>query len=154
MWEIFSGGKAPYPGIDPLTLAQRLEEGDRMPKPNNTACTEQMWDIFTWECCDLRDVKIQSNSSVICTVTVALLWNNYARRYGVMKRCWDILPVNRPTFRQLHIHTSRFVERIAGYLEVGYNPFAVGGEKGSVPKNDEAGENESQCGFEDESLEV
>ena len=42
MWEIFSGGKAPYPGIDPLTLAQRLEEGDRMPKPNNTACTEQM----------------------------------------------------------------------------------------------------------------
>ena len=42
MWEIFSGGKAPYPGIDPLTLAQRLEEGDRMLKPNNTACTEQM----------------------------------------------------------------------------------------------------------------
>ena len=42
MWEIFSGGKAPYPGTDPLILVQRLEEGDRMPKPNNTACTEEM----------------------------------------------------------------------------------------------------------------
>ena len=42
MWEIFSGGKAPFPGTDPLTLMQRLEEGDRMPKPYNTACTEEM----------------------------------------------------------------------------------------------------------------
>ena len=42
MWEIFSGGKAPFPGTDPLTLMQRLEEGDRMPKPYNDACTEEM----------------------------------------------------------------------------------------------------------------
>ena len=42
MWEIFSGGKSPYPGTDPLTLMQRLEEGDRMPKPYNAACTEEM----------------------------------------------------------------------------------------------------------------
>ena len=42
MWEIFSGGKSPYPGTDPLTLMQRLEEGDRMPKPTNAACTEEM----------------------------------------------------------------------------------------------------------------
>ena len=42
MWEIFSGGKAPYPGIDPLTLMQSLEQGHRMPQPYNTACTEEM----------------------------------------------------------------------------------------------------------------
>ena len=42
MWEIFSGGKAPYPGTDPSSLLQKLEEGDRMPKPNNAACTEEM----------------------------------------------------------------------------------------------------------------
>ena len=35
MWEIFSGGKAPFPGTNPLTLMQMLEEGERMPKPNN-----------------------------------------------------------------------------------------------------------------------
>ena len=42
MWEIFSGGKAPYPGTDPVTLMETLEEGDRMPKPINAACTEEM----------------------------------------------------------------------------------------------------------------
>ena len=42
MWEIFSGGKAPFPGTDPLTLIQSLENGHRMPKPNNTACTDEM----------------------------------------------------------------------------------------------------------------
>ena len=42
MWEIFSGGKGPFPGTDPLTLMQRLEEGERMPKPYNAACTDEM----------------------------------------------------------------------------------------------------------------
>ena len=42
MWEIFSGGKGPFPGTDPLTLLQRLEDGDRMPKPSNAACTKEM----------------------------------------------------------------------------------------------------------------
>ena len=42
MWEIFSGGKAPYPGTDPLTLMQYLETGQRMSKPYNTACTDEM----------------------------------------------------------------------------------------------------------------
>ena len=42
MWEVFSGGKAPYPGSDPLTLVKCLEKGDRMPKPYNAACTEEM----------------------------------------------------------------------------------------------------------------
>ena len=38
-----------------------------------------------------------------------------------MKRCREIVPVDRPTFRQLHIHTSRHIEHIAGYFEIGYN---------------------------------
>ena len=42
MWEVFSGGKAPFPGTDPLTLMQWLETGQRMPKPNNAACTDEM----------------------------------------------------------------------------------------------------------------
>ena len=42
MWEIFSGGKSPYPGTNQLTLIQMLEEGDRMPKPYNAACTDEM----------------------------------------------------------------------------------------------------------------
>ena len=42
MWEIFSGGKAPYPGTAPLTIMEQLEDGERMPKPYNTACTDEM----------------------------------------------------------------------------------------------------------------
>ena len=42
MWEIFSGGKTPYPGTDPPTLLQTLEKGERMPQPENAACTEEM----------------------------------------------------------------------------------------------------------------
>ena len=42
VWEIFSGGKAPYPGVDPLTLMQLLEGGQRMNKPTNAACTDEM----------------------------------------------------------------------------------------------------------------
>ena len=42
MWEIFSGGKAPYPGISPLNLLNNLEDGYRMPQPNNTACTKEV----------------------------------------------------------------------------------------------------------------
>ena len=43
MWEIFSGGKAPYPGTDPLTLTQSLEKGQHLLQPYNTACNEEMW---------------------------------------------------------------------------------------------------------------
>lgn len=42
MWEIFTGGKVPYPGTDPSTLIQYLEEGHRMPKPYNAACNDEM----------------------------------------------------------------------------------------------------------------
>ena len=42
MWEIFSGGKAPYPGTNPWSLMQSLEQGHRMPQPCNTACSEKV----------------------------------------------------------------------------------------------------------------
>ena len=41
-WEIFSGGKVPYPGISPMSLPSLLEEGHRMEKPHNTACSDEM----------------------------------------------------------------------------------------------------------------
>ena len=42
MWEIFSGGKSPYPGTNPVSLMQMLERGERMPKPYNLACSDEM----------------------------------------------------------------------------------------------------------------
>ena len=42
IWEIFSGGKAPYPGTDPHTLIHSLEEGYWMSWPYNDTCNEEM----------------------------------------------------------------------------------------------------------------
>ena len=41
-WEVFTGGKTPYPGVHPLELSRQLETGYRMEKPLNAACTEDM----------------------------------------------------------------------------------------------------------------
>ena len=42
MWEIFSGGKTPYPGVDPFTLIRFLDNGGRLDKPNTAACSQEM----------------------------------------------------------------------------------------------------------------
>ena len=39
---MFSGGKTPYPGVDPLSLIGMLENGHRMEKPRNAACSDEM----------------------------------------------------------------------------------------------------------------
>ena len=41
-WEIFSGGKSPYPGVDPLSVVELLDSGQRLSKPANAACPEEM----------------------------------------------------------------------------------------------------------------
>ena len=49
-WEIFSGGKTPYPGVDPLSLVQLLENGRRLEKPLNAACSDTMYVLSVYHC--------------------------------------------------------------------------------------------------------
>ena len=42
-------------------------------------------------------------------------------------QCWKMLPEDRPTFKEICCSVSKFIERIAGYLEIGFNPFTGGG---------------------------
>ena len=42
-WEIFTGGKNPYSGINPADLIYQLKTGFRMEKPHNAACDETMY---------------------------------------------------------------------------------------------------------------
>ena len=41
-WEVFSGGKTPYPGIHAMDLPHQLDNGMRLEKPLNAACTDEM----------------------------------------------------------------------------------------------------------------
>ena len=49
-------------------------------------------------------------------------------------QCWKMSPEDRPTFKELCSSVSKFIERIAGYLEIGFNPFTetTGGEEKEV----------------------
>ena len=41
-WEVFTGGKTPYPGISPANIPQKLANGYRLQKPMNNACNDEM----------------------------------------------------------------------------------------------------------------
>ena len=45
-WEVFTGGKIPYPGANPLHLTRILASGERMEMPDNSACSEEMLVCF------------------------------------------------------------------------------------------------------------
>ena len=43
----------------------------------------------------------------------------------MMLKCWHGIPEQRPTFTELSQIISSFIEHIAGYLDINYNPFAM-----------------------------
>nr|BAA81715.3 protein tyrosine kinase [Ephydatia fluviatilis] len=45
-WEVFTLGKIPYPGVTPFTLIKYLDEGGRLEKPSNAACSDQIYDLM------------------------------------------------------------------------------------------------------------
>ena len=59
--------------------------------------------------------------------------------YEIMMQCWKMSPEDRPTFKEICSNVSKFIERVAGYLEIGFNLF-IGGEGGEVGVDEERGE--------------
>ena len=51
-----------------------------------------------------------------------------------MLQCWEGMPGKRPSFKNLYISTSNFVGKIAGYLEMKFNPFSSQGPSGTAEK--------------------
>ena len=41
-WEVFSLGKIPYPGLDPISVIELLDSGGRLLCPSNAACSKEM----------------------------------------------------------------------------------------------------------------
>ena len=46
-WEVFSLGKTPYPGLDPVGVVELLDTGGRLHCPHNEACSQEMYEICT-----------------------------------------------------------------------------------------------------------
>ena len=61
-----------------------------------------------------------------------------------MRQCWETVPEDRPTFEELYSIVSKCIERMAGYLEIGYNPFISGEEKGHEEEEKEEKEKEKE----------
>ena len=45
-WEVFSLGKTPYPGLDPVGVVELLDTGGRLQCPHNEACSQEMYEII------------------------------------------------------------------------------------------------------------
>ena len=48
---------------------------------------------------------------------------NFICSYSVMKKCWEASPKDRPSFTEIYEELSHFIERVAGYLDIKFNPF-------------------------------
>ncbi|XP_064385779.1 uncharacterized protein LOC135334492 isoform X2 [Halichondria panicea] len=47
VWEVFSSGRTPYPGVDPMSLVALLREGKRLEPPQNIACSTEIVSLMT-----------------------------------------------------------------------------------------------------------
>ena len=78
---------------------------------------------------------------IILCLSNHIIWND---RHQIMMKCWETAPEDRPSFKELHKVTSKYTEHIAGYLEIGYNPFT--GMQTAVKENEPKDEeNECEC---------
>ena len=62
----------------------------------------------------------------------------------IMKQCWQMMPEERPTFTELYLTVSNIIERMAGYLQVGYNPFLGRGDEEKAEEMEEMEEEEEE----------
>ena len=46
-WEIFTFGRVPYTGIRAMSILNLLKSGERLEKPANTICSDQMYENIT-----------------------------------------------------------------------------------------------------------
>ncbi len=135
MWEVFNGGRTPYPAVDPQSLIQLLEEGRRLERPFNAACSTEMW-VYTLICienctqdyplvlcCWLgREVYWGDGFDVICYPTGRTLRPLSTYSYEVMRKCWREDPEERPIFSQLSSIVDKLLTSISGYTELSMVP--------------------------------
>ncbi|XP_064398639.1 plexin-A2-like [Halichondria panicea] len=71
LWEIFNGGRTPYPAVDPLSLIQLLKEGRRLEKPLNAACATEISEVMSQ--CWREDPEERPTFSQLSSIVERLL---------------------------------------------------------------------------------
>ena len=102
---MFNGGKNPYPGMSPYTVARMIDNGGRLQKPSNAACSEEMYGN--------NNTVVPKNELYHCMI----------HRFQIMMACWVEMPEERPSFSDIVKIIDNRMSAIAGYLDVSYNPF-------------------------------
>ncbi|CAI8054941.1 Tyrosine-protein kinase transforming protein RYK [Geodia barretti] len=67
MWEIFTCGRVPYAGIHAMGLLKQLKRGERLEKPDNKACHDDIYDVM-FSCWKLEAGGRPKFSDLVVTV--------------------------------------------------------------------------------------
>jgi len=70
-WEVFTGGEIPYGGISPVALLQLLRDGDRLNKPMNPACSDEIYAIILG-CWKAEPEERPDFSQLLVTISLTL----------------------------------------------------------------------------------
>ena len=109
-WEIFTGGKIPYTAMSVREVLQLLKGGGRLDKPENAACSHDMWVRSSGQ----LTLMILANHSAIWFLPL----HTFCNRYTMMLDCWNSDPEKRPCFLQVVTTLSNMLQRVSGYLDL------------------------------------
>ena len=97
MWEIYSHGKVPYPGIPNYEVLEYIENGHRLSKP-----------------------KLCSTEVSVLTIRIilfcAILFVYGCHRFAFALKCWEWNANDRPSFHELNEELSCIAGDQAGYI--------------------------------------
>ena len=97
-----------------MSLLKMLQEGYRMDKPNNAACSQKM--------------HVNTYSTMIYDLLVDPL-SKY-RYESVILHCWSSSPDERPTFSELVVIIENMLTSMANYIDFNQFTLAVEEQKG------------------------
>ena len=119
-WEVFSLGRVPYPGLDPVGVVQFLDTGGRLLAPRGEACSEEMYVIAYWACLNWQHewgLSLCFDLKLMTCILVEFVMHFSLYSYLLMMSCWSESPNDRPMFSDLISSINTLIEPLAGYLD-------------------------------------
>ena len=95
-------------------------------------------DAKAYQCCMYRRDVSRLPAGITAHIIACLYFMVccFYASYVMMRKCWEMAASDRPTFKELYSNISKYIERIAGYLDLGFNPFT---SKKQVDDDEERG---------------